>query len=111
MPGVDLYEPCPSCSQGRNLWPGRPVCPDCKGRKFTRIGLTIGQADAMVARERVRREAQLSGSDEPRSVCLGHGLKLGVTHHTCCDRAGEYNGFGSDGPLLFECPKHCSCHD
>lgn len=28
----------------------------------------------------------------------------------CCDRRGEYNGFAS-GPLLFECPKHCSCHD
>ena len=29
----------------------------------------------------------------------------------CCDRAGEYNGFGSDGPLLFRCPEGCSCHD
>lgn len=29
----------------------------------------------------------------------------------CCDRQGEYNGFGSDGPLKFTCPKHCSCHD
>lgn len=29
----------------------------------------------------------------------------------CCNRAGEYNGFGGDGPLLFTCPKHCSCHD
>jgi len=29
----------------------------------------------------------------------------------CCDRRGEYNGFGSDGPLKFTCPKHCSCHD
>lgn len=28
----------------------------------------------------------------------------------CCDRRGEYSGFDS-GPLLFECPKHCSCHD
>jgi len=28
----------------------------------------------------------------------------------CCDRRGEYNGFGS-GPLKFVCPKHCSCHD
>jgi len=30
---------------------------------------------------------------------------------TCCDRAGEYNGFGSDGPLAFVCPESCSCHD
>lgn len=29
----------------------------------------------------------------------------------CCERAGEYNGFGSDGLLLFVCPQHCSCHD
>lgn len=29
----------------------------------------------------------------------------------CCDRQNEYNGFGSDGPLLFVCPKHCPCHD
>ena len=29
----------------------------------------------------------------------------------CCDRAGEHNGFGSDGPLLFVCPRHCPCHD
>ncbi len=28
----------------------------------------------------------------------------------CCDRRGEYNGYHS-GPLLFTCPKHCSCHD
>jgi len=28
----------------------------------------------------------------------------------CCDRRGEYNGFAS-GPPLFECPKHCRCHD
>jgi hypothetical protein len=28
----------------------------------------------------------------------------------CCDRHDEYNGYGS-GPLLFRCPKNCSCHD
>ena len=28
----------------------------------------------------------------------------------CCDRRDEYNGFDS-GPLLFECPKNCQCHD
>ncbi len=28
----------------------------------------------------------------------------------CCNRGGEYNGYNS-GPLLFECPNHCSCHD
>jgi hypothetical protein len=29
----------------------------------------------------------------------------------CCDRVGEYNGFGSDGPTKFTCPNHCPCHD
>ncbi len=29
----------------------------------------------------------------------------------CCPRAGEYNGFGSDGPREFRCPKGCPCHD
>jgi hypothetical protein len=29
----------------------------------------------------------------------------------CCPRANEYNGYGSDGPRLFTCPKGCPCHD
>jgi hypothetical protein len=29
----------------------------------------------------------------------------------CCDRGDEYNGFGSDGPTTFSCPKSCPCHD
>ena len=30
--------------------------------------------------------------------------------HPCCDRRGDYNGFGS-GPLTFTCPQGCRCHD
>jgi hypothetical protein len=41
--------------------------------------------------------------------CPGHGR--GGTKAACCSRAGEYNGFASDGPLSFICPKQCSCHD
>jgi hypothetical protein len=41
--------------------------------------------------------------------CPGHDRFGG--RRPCCSRAGEYNGFGSDGPLLFECPARCSCHD
>lgn len=29
----------------------------------------------------------------------------------CCGRAGEYNGFASDGPTTFACPEGCACHD
>jgi hypothetical protein len=29
----------------------------------------------------------------------------------CCARGDEYNGFNSDGPHLFDCPKGCACHD
>jgi hypothetical protein len=41
--------------------------------------------------------------------CPGHDR--GGKAPRCCDRAGEYNGYGSDGPLLFVCPGQCSCHD
>lgn len=41
--------------------------------------------------------------------CPGHGR--GGSGQPCCTRHGEYNGYGSDGPLLFHCPKGCSCHD
>ncbi len=39
--------------------------------------------------------------------CPGHGAPGG---EPCCERAGEYNGFAS-GPVIFTCPKGCSCHD
>lgn len=29
----------------------------------------------------------------------------------CCERRDEYNGFGSDGPIIFKCSKSCMCHD
>jgi hypothetical protein len=38
------------------------------------------------------------------------GLERGGKGAKCCSRAGEYNGYAS-GPLLFVCPKDCSCHD
>ena len=51
----------------------------------------------------------LPGDPRPATAeCVGHGR--GGTGR-CCDRAGEYNGYGSDGPWLFVCPKSCSCHD
>jgi hypothetical protein len=41
--------------------------------------------------------------------CPGHGFA--GKGEKCCDRAGESNGYYDDGPLLFVCPKHCSCHE
>lgn len=41
--------------------------------------------------------------------CPGH--ERGGQGEPCCERAGEYNGFGSDGPTTFTCPHSCSCHD
>ncbi len=31
--------------------------------------------------------------------------------HPCCPRRDEYNGYGSDGPTIFTCPRQCPCHD
>lgn len=45
---------------------------------------------------------------EPK--CTGY-YDDGRTGPRCCPRAGEYNGFGSDGPRLFTCPQSCGCHD
>lgn len=50
-----------------------------------------------------------ASSPDPSAVCPGHGPH--GTGPKCCDRAGEYNGYGSDGPTLFTCPNHCGCHD
>lgn len=54
--------------------------------------------------------AEPAASPPPASEwCIGFGRE-GSTFR-CCDRAGEYNGFGSDGPTSFTCPKGCPCHD
>lgn len=63
-------------------------------------------ADKFVARQ--------VGGPKPEVIsiakeCPGH--ERGGKGKPCCERAGEYNGFGSDGPLSFVCPNHCSCHD
>lgn len=40
----------------------------------------------------------------------GHTVHRCAPEAPCCDRAEEYNGYGS-GPTIFECPKSCMCHD
>jgi hypothetical protein len=51
---------------------------------------------------------------DKRVLALKEEKCLGLDNGTgdpCCERAGMYNGFGSDGPLIFTCPKQCMCHD
>lgn len=42
---------------------------------------------------------------------LEHVNVLAGCARGCCDRMGEYNGYGSDGPTTFTCPRSCACHD
>ena len=60
-------------------------------------------------RGQARLPIQLPPPPNPRDECPGHGR--GGTDPPCCDQAGRYNGYGSDGPTIFTCPNHCSCHD
>lgn len=82
------------------------VQPGCKVRlrHFPALMiLTTPQAVAMA-----RRLLECAGV-KPALECPGH--ERGGMLAPCCDRAGEYNGYGSDGPRTFTCPKGCSCHD
>ncbi len=49
---------------------------------------------------------------DPQRSPLAHveAAEKCTDENPCCERRGEYNGYHS-GSLLFECPKHCSCHD
>lgn len=42
-----------------------------------------------------------------RQAILASGKNLPCD---CCPLGGVYNGFAS-GPILFTCPKNCTCHD
>jgi hypothetical protein len=37
-------------------------------------------------------------------------LTAGRAECDCCALGGVYNGFAT-GPLIFQCPKKCGCHD
>lgn len=54
------------------------------------------------------RKANIAEPKTGKTECVGHDR--GGTSQ-CCERAGEYNGYGSDGPTTFTCPTSCSCHD
>lgn len=83
--------------------------------RFTLYGAAIREVDRLyemdltLAKERSPQpQSQPQPKSSPPDECPGH--ERGGTK-PCCDRVGEYNGFGSDGPVLFTCPKGCSCHD
>jgi len=65
---------------------------------------------AMILDQQTQRY-RMRAEQAARPVCSGHGGQHAESPRKCCDRAGEYNGFGSDGPLEFHCPESCSCHD
>jgi len=50
----------------------------------------------------------------PGERCIGYRSNFDPAKNApgprCCERAGEYNGFGT-GERAFACPKSCGCHD
>lgn len=82
-----------------------------RGRGQVRLGITA-PPDVPVHRDevwaRMTAPAPVPALPDPDTLCPGHGRH--ATGPTCCEQAGEYNGFGS-GPTAFTCPKGCSCHD
>jgi hypothetical protein len=62
---------------------------------------------------------EVSVTVAPRAKCVGlmNEVQLdrwkvwGVIPPKCCERAGDHNGYGTDGKLTFHCEASCSCHD
>lgn len=69
--------------------------------------LAMSAIEKIAAEETVEPPAPKPVLDRP-NVCRGMGGS--ASGPACCERAGEYNGYG--GPeRLFTCPKSCPCHD
>lgn len=79
---------------------GNVIVPSHRASPANRIRL-LAKAGALIAAEIDRLQ---------RVVERHEAAKCSATN-PCCDRRDEYNGYGSDGPRLFTCPKHCGCHD
>jgi len=56
------------------------------------------------------KDAGFVWKDESTTVKKSGEFVECTAENPCCGRRDEYNGFAS-GPPLFECPKHCRCHD
>ena len=73
--------------------------------------LVIEIRDDRARRIRDRMNGVENKSRELREMTGGKTPSVACDQETkYCDRAGEYNGYGS-GSMLFRCPKDCSCHD
>ena len=81
--------------------PGMGPTPDALDNMRASLRLADGTEQVEVETPRQRPDRS--------KVCPG--METGGTAPPCCDRAGEYNGYGSDGPTIFTCPAGCPCHD
>lgn len=76
-------------------------CSSCGGGRIPTIANKLRELIA-----ELRKDEALKTINPVARMKIGECTEV----NPCCDRRGEYNGFGS-GQLLFECPKHCWCHD
>ena len=81
---------------------------------LNRIPVTVLVNEIVRLREAIKG-AHVIVNEAKRRVDVEQGSKCrnSMNKTPCCDKAGQYNGFGSDGPLLFYCavPTGCTCHD
>lgn len=113
---------CPE--DGPELWEeflidvaGRPTCGLCNNSGEVWLSGTdqvVRVTDSgycICPNGRARKKAAQSGNWLALHRIASRKSERNGERCDCCDRGDEYNGFGSDGPLLFVCPKSCPCHD
>ena len=102
-------------------WDGDKTSPDSGTTHVVTYGKSKAECEwAAILGNRIKKEV-LNWPDEHCNAVPDRRLlalkeekckgMLNGTEDQCCERVGKYNGFGSDGPLLFICPKQCMCHD
>lgn len=117
------YDKAPACFV-RAVEKGEDIAHlfDQDSRRLVRTAIALGIRDILVERRGQRgQHIDLCGKPLSRALktCIVtanatmplFGQEAFQCPKKCCGRAGEYNGFGSDGPLAFRCPGSCSCHD
>lgn len=93
------------CQAGEPLQIGDVTFP-C-GEITIRLEATYDLATGKILRV---EEAAPAPPPPPEERRIPHAVTCS-NENPCCSRMDEYNGFGSDGPWLFTCPKSCPCHD